>query len=249
MTIYSEQNKVTYIADGQASTYVIPFYFLENNITVYQNQIEKTKDIDYVIQKNANSLGGTILFNKTPNKDDKIIIKRTTKLTQEVMFLEGESFPASDFETSLDKIVMSLQELKESLSRCISIDYNTDLTNEDISKFLILANENFQTIINFEKTISKFVNLEDRFTIKVGPLSIATLNISEDETFNNYPYHLDIPVEKAQEKHTASVILNLEDATSGLIAPITDCYNGYVRIYLKEILSKDTIEIPIILLQ
>ena len=125
MTIYSEQNKVTYIADGQASTYVIPFYFLENNITVYQNQIEKTKDIDYVIQKNANSLGGTILFNKTPNKDDKIIIKRTTKLTQEVMFLEGESFPASDFETSLDKIVMSLQELKESLSRCISIDYTT----------------------------------------------------------------------------------------------------------------------------
>jgi len=249
MTIYSQENKVTYISDGKTSSYVVPFYFLDNNISVYLNDKKIEEGEGYIINKSSTSKKGDISLLANTLSGDKITIARDTKLTQEIIFLEGENFPASDFELSLDKIVMSLQELKENLSRCITLNHNTELTSNDISNFLILANKNFQTILNFENTVNQFKNLEARLTTKVGPLTIATSDIIEDNTYSEYPYHLDISISNAKSTHSASIIFNLDDAISGNIAPVTECYDGYVRIYLKNIPTKDTLEVPIILLQ
>ena len=249
MTIYSEQNKVTYIADGQSSSYIVPFNFVDDDISVILNQKKIEKDTDYTINKTSKNSNGEIDIKKTTTKGDIIIITRNTKLTQEVTFIEGENFPATDFELSLDKIVMSLQDLKESIGRCISLENNSVLTKEDILEFIDIANKNFQTILNFEDAINKFKDLENRLTNKVGPFSIPTTNIKEDITYLEYPYCLDIEIPTATSSHTSTVVLNLKDATSGNIAPISECYDGYVRIYLNTIPSSDTLEIPIILLQ
>ena len=249
MTIYSEQNKVTYISDGQSYLFTVPFNFVDDNISVVINQKMMEKDTDYTINKTSKNSNGEVYIKTSLNKGDKIIITRNTKLTQEVTFLEGENFPASDFELSLDKIVMSLQDLKESINNCLSVDNNSELSKEDIFDFLELANENFQTILKFEDSINKFKELENRLTNKVGPFSVLTANIKDDTTYLEYPYCLDVEIPNATKTHTSTVVLNLKDATSGIIAPISECFDGYVRIYLNTIPSSDTLEIPIILLQ
>ena len=249
MTIYSEQNKVTYISDGQSSSFIVPFNFIDDNISVILNQKKLEKDIEYTINKTSKNSNGEVDIKTSLTKGDTIIITRNTKLTQEVTFIEGENFPADDFELSLDKIVMSLQDLKESITRCISIESNSSLTKEDIMEFLDVANKNFQTILNFEDSINKFKELESRLTNKVGPFSIPTTNIKDDTTYLEYPYCLDVEIPNATKTHTSTVVLNLKDATSGIIAPISECFDGYVRIYLNTTPSSATLEIPIILLQ
>ena len=51
MTIQNQQSKITYTADGVATTYTIPFYFLNNEIAVYYNTSDKKLMINWLRQK------------------------------------------------------------------------------------------------------------------------------------------------------------------------------------------------------
>ena len=84
MTIYSQENKVTYISDGKTSSYVVPFYFLDNNISVYLNDKKIEEGEGYIINKSSTSKKGDISLLANTLSGDKITIARDTKLTQEI---------------------------------------------------------------------------------------------------------------------------------------------------------------------
>jgi len=65
--------------------------------------------------------GGSIEFAAAPAEGMIITIVRSVVLNQLVRFIEGENFPAADYEYSLDHIVMALQELYQKNARCLQM--------------------------------------------------------------------------------------------------------------------------------
>ncbi len=290
MTIQNKTAKAVYVADGYNNTLVVPFAFFENQVSVYKdnNELPLKEGIDYTITGNKEKAEGCINLINTPKQGTTFTIIRNVPLNQLVTFIEGEKFPASDYENSLDKITMALQMIKESIDRCIKITHNSNFTPEDIHDFLVETNKEFDTIkkvpsiaqniiaiyeellnfttnvvdINDKRMVSSSAvanhllssyytkdKIDELKIIKIGPTSISSTNIIEDTTYSNFPYHLDINIEQASSNHSPTVVLKLEDAISGIFAPLTESYDGFVRLYLKQIPTSDTIEIPIILLQ
>ena len=255
MTIQQQNSKAVYIADGNTKNFAIPFYFFNNDIAVYLNNDTTPLTIseDYTIQKESNNLIGEVVFKIPPKTGEKIIILRDVPLTQLVTFIEGESFPASDYERSLDKIVMTLQMLKETLSRTIQINPSTDITSSKLEELFITLNNELDTIkqvpILAQKVDDVYKEIINQSSQKIGPITVNTSEIIKSDIYSSYPYHLDITILDARSSNVPTIVLSLEDATSGIFAPIAESFDGYVRIFLKSLPSTETINIPIILLQ
>ena len=113
MTIQNQISKIDYIGDGVSDCYHIPFYFLKDEISVYFDNLEHPQEnnLDYEIVA-QNKVGGEIKFTNPPKLNTRITILRNIPLTQTTTFIEGENFPAQDYEISLDRIVMQLQMLQ-----------------------------------------------------------------------------------------------------------------------------------------
>ena len=71
---------------------------------------------DYTLEGSGNPNGGAVVFAVAPEEGKVITIMRQVDLTQLITFMEGEKFPASDYEHGLDKITMALQQLKAYLA-------------------------------------------------------------------------------------------------------------------------------------
>ena len=257
MTIQSQISKITYKADGIASIYTIPFYFIENEIAVYLNDNKEKLVLnkDYLIKTNNNTRGGEIEFLSVPPQNSIITILRDVPLTQLTTFIEGESFPAKDYEYSLDKIVMSLQMLKEVLDRTIKLTPTTTFSFEEFHDLISDINKNYDEIKKVPVIASSINSIyEELLThankeLKIGPVILNVSDIVADTTYETYPYKLDISINEVTSNHVPTIIFSLEDAISSNYAPIAEAYDGYVRIYLKKIPDKELIEIPIIFLQ
>ena len=80
MTIQKETSKVVYIADGIASTFVIPFYFFNEDIAVYINNSDTplTENIDYTISNKSETKGKEVVFNQAPKVNTIINCKKCT---------------------------------------------------------------------------------------------------------------------------------------------------------------------------
>jgi hypothetical protein len=249
MTIQTETNKVVYVMDGTSSTLTIPFYFFDKQIAVYKNDstIPLVCDVDYTITNQPNYQGGEISFIKPIEKGATITIKRNVELTQLVKFIEGEKFPAQDFEYSLDKMIMALQQLKEEVSRAISIPQTSTITAEEFLTYIKDICAEFDTIKQIPQISESIKTFEQTKPLKFTNITLTTDMIEEDNTYKEYKYKADIYLQGVTANYTPNITLELEDITSATFAPIAEAYDGFVRIYLKSIISKP-ITIPVILL-
>lgn len=84
--------------------------------------------------------------------------------------------------------------------------------------------------------------------IKEEDVEVETILFVADETYADYPYKADIPVDDALEDNVPTVNFNLEQIESGNYAPVALSGNGYVRIYAKEV-PETKFVIPSIILQ
>lgn len=148
MTVQTERSKAIYIANGKTTTFTIPFYFFNHEIAVYKNVDETPfkEGKDYDVSGAGQPAGGEVIFKVAPAANTKITIKRQVPLTQLTTFIEGESFPAVDYERSLDRIIMALQSIKDTVSRCISLPDGADKTPEEIYKLILELDSNFAII-------------------------------------------------------------------------------------------------------
>ena len=255
MTIQQQHSKAVYIADGNTKNFVIPFIFFDDEIAVYLNNdtIPLKKETDYTVYKEKNNLIGEVIINKTPKNGEKITILRDVPLTQLVTFIEGEAFPATDYEKSLDKITMTFQMLKEILTRTFQLSPSSSLTSAEFEDLIVKLNNELDNIKKVPALASAVNSMYEEilgiYVQKKGPVSVETSKIVKSDTYPQYPYHLDIDIAEAKTAHVPSIVLSLEDAISGNFAPVSECFDGYVRIYLKNIPASETINIPIILLQ
>lgn len=147
MTIQNDTSRAVYIADGKTSSFVVPFRFFERQLNVYfDDSAEPLAADDYAASASETASGGEIVFSSAPAAGTKITILRNVELTQLVKFIEGEDFPAADYEYSLDKMIMALQQMKEYLNRALVVAPGTGMTVEEAYELLVSIGKNFELI-------------------------------------------------------------------------------------------------------
>ena len=140
MTIQNDTSRAVYIADGKTSSFVVPFRFFERQLNVYfDDSAEPLAADDYAASASETASGGEIVFSSAPAAGTKITILRNVELTQLVKFIEGEDFPAADYEYSLDKMIMALQQMKEYLNRALVVAPGTGMTRNPASRTALTA--------------------------------------------------------------------------------------------------------------
>ena len=110
MTVSTTTNKVAYIGNGVATSFAIPFSFLElGHLKVYQllNNIQ-TERTDWTVS------GGNMVFETAPAENAQIVIMREVPLTQETDYRENEVLPAETLERNFDKLTMQVLQLNGS---------------------------------------------------------------------------------------------------------------------------------------
>lgn len=122
MTVSTTTNKVAYIGNGVATSFAVPFPFLEKeHLKVWQllNNIQ-TERTDWSVS------GGTMVFETAPADGAQIVIMREVPLTQETDYRENEILPAETLERNFDKLTMQVQQLKEQAERAVTVDIFDD---------------------------------------------------------------------------------------------------------------------------
>lgn len=258
MTVQNQVGKAVYVADGNSTSFVIPFYFFNKEISVYvgTNQSAKEEGTDYTITGSGQPSGGAVIFTTAPASGEVVSIVRNVELTQLVKFMEGEIFPASDFEYSLDKMVMALQQLQERLQECVNIPRGLSLTAEETAALLVIINENKANIAEIPTILTAVNNLRTEIMTEFGNYynktavdsmisDVTTLRFSDvnvnvstavaDATYANYPYHIDVALSGVTDTRVPEVCFGMSEAMSGNFAPVASSYNGGVRIYMKAV--------------
>ena len=130
MTVSSETNKVTYIGNGVATSFAIPFSFLEKeHLKVWQllNGVQ-TERTDWKVS------GGNLIFSIVPALGAQIVIMREVPLTQETDYRENEVLPAETLERDFDKLTMQVQQLKEEQERSIKVDIFSNVDPAELGR-------------------------------------------------------------------------------------------------------------------
>ena len=256
MTIQSQTGKAAYVADGNTTAFNIPFYFFDNQVSVYINDslTPLVLGTDYTLTNNQGYNGGEVVLSTAPQSGTRVTIVRNVELTQLITFLEGENFPASDFEYALDKIVMALQQIRDRLELCLSLPNGSTWPTSEIYQMLDNVRQYQEAIASIPNLLTEISTLESQFPIdlsnyytksevdtaisnakcnKYTNVTALAANTTADNTYASYPYRLSISLENVTSSQIPTVNLGLTEALSGNIAPIAQSYNGGIYLYLK----------------
>ena len=213
MTVTSEVCKVTYIGNGTTNQFSIPFVFFNNEISVLVNG-EKAQG--YSIVQNSLYMG-YVSFEVAPADGDKISISRDVPLTQNTRFIEGEDFPAEDYENSLDRIYMALQENKN-----LTEEKLNGYTKEEVDG--LLENKADSSDVYTKNEVNDLIN-SGTFTRMDGGGSLKANYWIDNKTVSGYNYSAsfasNFTLDTSKEYEVSGVVtLSSKDATSGNIAPV-----------------------------
>lgn len=242
MTISAKYEPIEYIGDGKTTNFVPPFRFFDKEIEVTING-NPTDRFD--------TLGGTVIFHTAPADGAVVVFKRRVPLAQEVKFIEGENFPASDFEYSLDRLYMALQELKYNLEKAKEeeeddpsgdIDGRIEALVDSVSGLytrLSKAETNINGIEEDIKVINATLEEHGERIIQRHTLDadISPEDWKKDSPYDAYPYSAVInclptdtdDVENPLRAAVPTVIFEPKQADSGNFATVAN--TGFTRIY------------------
>ena len=122
MTVNSQQNKISYVGNGVATEFAIPFSYLDkSHLSVWQmlNGVQSERT-DWT------AANGTLIFKTAPENNAQIVIMRQVPLTQETDYRENEILPAETLERCFDKLTMQVQQLEEKSGRAVTVDVFDD---------------------------------------------------------------------------------------------------------------------------
>lgn len=195
MTITSDLSRVRYLGNGVSTIFAINFPYLTNKdgtaqIAVYvgdsDTPLEEGKDYtvngfgkysDYSEQSDEGLItyetryeGGEVVFYDPPIAQIPVAIVRNVPQTQGVVFVEGEDFPAQDFENALDKLTMEVQEVKENLQRAIV------LPPTSTEKPIEIRDNIIQTANEAQETVKAAIELIEEAPVVIKQETDASIN-------------------------------------------------------------------------
>lgn len=143
MTVSTTMNKVAYIGNGVATTFAIPFPFLEQeHLKVRQllNNVQ-TERTDWTIS------GRHMIFEAAPAENAQIVIMREVPLTQETDYRDNEILHAETLERNFDKLTMQVQQLAEKSERAVTVNIFDDTAADSLIPSIRKAVSDCQTAV------------------------------------------------------------------------------------------------------
>lgn len=134
MTISSTVNKNEY--DGNGSTSVFPFTFeiLEDSDllvqTVNKNTGIATTRTDYTVSTNPDRTGSATFTGTLPTSDDLVVLKRQLPQLQSDDLIENGRYSSEVIETALDKLVILIQQMQETVDRSLRLQEGSTALND-----------------------------------------------------------------------------------------------------------------------
>ena len=124
MTVQNTNTKNIYVGNGVTKVFPYTFQIAESHIEYVKVYVETngvtTETKDFTIDVSSKNV--TYPLNGTPlAANQKIIISREVPLVQMLNLVNQGSYFAEDIETALDEVVMICQQLKEQISRGMTI--------------------------------------------------------------------------------------------------------------------------------
>lgn len=128
MTLNTQQNKISYLGNGIAKDFPIPFPFLDSShISVWQEHNKvKMQRTDWIIRESM------LMFDTAPETNAQIIIMREVPLTQETDYRDNEILSAETLERCFDKLTMQVQQLQERSNRALTVDIFDNTATADL---------------------------------------------------------------------------------------------------------------------
>ncbi len=154
MTVCTTTNKVSYIGNGIATEFAIPFPFLEKkHLKVYQllNNI-KTERGDWTVQN------GNLIFETPPQEEAQIMIMRIVPFIQDTDYCENEILAAETLERNFDQLTMQIQQLKEQVERTVMVDIFDDTNAESLIPNIRQAVSDCTNILQQSQAIKEQTN-------------------------------------------------------------------------------------------
>ncbi len=110
--------QIQYVGDGVQTNFSFSFQiFDESNLKVYLgSDLQQT---GYTVQKEEESLGGTVIFNEAPTSGELITLTRELDLERTTDFASGGVLRAADLNYEFDYQMGCLQQLSSGLSRSL----------------------------------------------------------------------------------------------------------------------------------
>lgn len=128
MTVSADTNKISYIGNGTATEFAVPFPFLDAaHLKVYQllNNVQSERT-DWTIQD------GNVVFASAPASEAQIVILREVPFTQETDYRENEILAAETLERNVDKLTMICQQIKEKVDRSVGVSLFSNANPSEI---------------------------------------------------------------------------------------------------------------------
>jgi hypothetical protein len=120
MKIYSVPTLVQLLADGARTKFDFPFSIFSNeNLQVYVNS-QRIHD-GFSVEGINNSNGGSIVFAQPPDNGSVITIRRYLPVERLTAFQESSELRASALNKELDYITACIQQVRDDVSRCVSL--------------------------------------------------------------------------------------------------------------------------------
>jgi len=155
MTISTTESRISYNGNGVTTVFSFPYRFLANGdlvvVEVSSTGVEtvKTLTTHYTLTGAGDDAGGSVTMLVAPASGVRLVIYRSTAITQETDYISGDPFPAETHERALDRLTMIAQEISPAAARAIKVPVG-DPTS--LSTILPAAVDRLDRFIAFDAT-------------------------------------------------------------------------------------------------
>jgi len=188
MTISTTNITKSGLGNGTAHSFVYDFpIFADADLTVIVRsaagtETTKTLNTHYVVTGAGASSGGTVLFkfntgtssdahysltDQRPASGETVVIRSELSNTQTLDLVANDPFPASSFETALDRLVRMVQQHDEELDRTIKLSRTNTMTS---TEFTNSATDRASKILAFDSS--------GELTVTEGTVDTVTASVS-----------------------------------------------------------------------
>lgn len=184
MTVAADYTPKLYTANGTTTVFPWTADYDSTYGTLIVTEVNASGETvqTYVEGTDYNIQGKEVVFVTAPANGKKIKIDRHTYRGQQTDYIEGEDFPAEDFESSLDRLHMIAQEQDHAIAKNKEdiAELRDDLTDETTAR--VAADEELDGKITTEKNRAKSVegNLDNLNTTAKTNLVAAINEVKGD---------------------------------------------------------------------
>ncbi|MBX7147128.1 MAG: hypothetical protein K1X44_07455 [Alphaproteobacteria bacterium] len=135
MTLHTLLCRVTYMGDDVTENFAIPFIFFDSQELLVIKRDLKTGfeqsqkiHVDYEVKGGSGKIGTVIAFDPPKTGVSWTIIRKTSP-KQPVDYVSNDLFPAETHEQALDRLTAMIQEIYETLDRCLTLPFSSVYKN------------------------------------------------------------------------------------------------------------------------